>query len=356
MRKRSIYGGGDMGAEPDIDGEYVRLRRAAATDMRQARRDVGALIAGPPEVLAAVLELASRPGEGRVRVLIATVARVETLPDSARAELGRWLRQWAVTETDGLARPAIAAALQAIEPAASPVQPVTEFPAGFPQAYRFAAELLCHRVSQGLMMPTAMLVRLEKLAEETADVATRGEVVEIATRLRSALNRLSRTVEFDTDDAYTRWQPFVLGAWLEGASPRFASTCGPATLTLIGSDRAKRVRVRAMPLLLETTFGNLWANAVQAVEQAGLAACHITVELNAVGESLDVLLRDSGPGFPTKLVETAFRLPFSTKAETRGRGLIEVADAVARLQGTVRLVPVAANEHRVLIRVPIEKS
>ena len=68
---------------------------------------------------------------------------------------------------------------------------------------------------------------------------------------------------------------------------------------------------------------------------------------------LHVLVRDNGPGFSTQMVENAFQVAYSSKAESRGRGLLEIADAVRRLQGEVRLLPVAVNQHRVQLRLPL---
>ncbi len=343
-----------MAAEDDIRDLYSRLRKAVASDVRRARRDFCALLAGPPKDLAVVLELASRPGEGRVRQMMATAARVEPLAEDAKQEMGRWLLQWSTVESDEFARSAIAAAIHALEPAGPTPMPSAELPSDFMAAYQFAAERLCHRVRNVMTTPIAMVVRLEQLAGQTSDPAVRAELGEIVSRLRPAMQRLSRVVEFDTEDDHVQWRELVLGDWLQAAAQGLASRYGQATLTLIGSERAKRSRVRAMPFLLETAFGNLWTNAVQAVEQSGRPGCHITIELNVVDRSLDVLVRDCGPGFPTAAAETAFRFRFSTKSDSRGRGLLEVADAVAKLQGAVKLVPVAANEHRILIRLPLE--
>ena len=175
------------------------------------------------------------------------------------------------------------------------------------------------------------------------------ELAEVTSKLRSAFHRLWHTLEFDTGDGYLDWQPVALGEWFDAAKSGFASRFGQAKLTVIGSSQARSVSVRANQFLLETAFGNLWANAVQATAHLPQTECHITAEFNVTergekGEkSLSVLLRDNGPGFTAAFVETAFRLPYSTKAETRGRGLLEIADAVRRLQGKVKLVPVGAS-------------
>jgi sensor histidine kinase regulating citrate/malate metabolism len=112
--------------------------------------------------------------------------------------------------------------------------------------------------------------------------------------------------------------------------------------------------VRANAFLLETAFGNLWANAVQAAEQANLPDCLITAEVRRAARRIEILLRDNGPGFAEQHLETAFRMPFSTKSDTRGRGLLEIAEAVRRLQGNVQLVPVPTGEYRILVSLPLE--
>lgn len=339
-----------MATEPSTEELFVSLRKSVASDVKLARRDFCALLIGPPDILAGVLERASRPGEGRVRQMIATAARVEPLTDS----IVPWLRRWLEVEADEFARSAIIAALAAKEPIVPVSPPPLEMPLSFVEAYRYVAERLCHRVRNSMTIPAAMLVRLERLCDQAKEPALRRELLEILGRLRPAFQRLSRTVEFDTDDGYIDWQLLALGEWLDGSALEFASRFGPATFSLVGTDQARRVRIRGTLYLLDTAFGNLWANSVQAAEQMNLSSCHITAELNHGKQHLEVLLRDSGPGFPTQMVEGAFHLPFSTKADTRGRGLLEVADAIRRLQGQVKLVPVAANEHRVLIRLPLE--
>jgi sensor histidine kinase regulating citrate/malate metabolism len=115
----------------------------------------------------------------------------------------------------------------------------------------------------------------------------------------------------------------------------------------------RRVRSQATPFYLDTLFGNLWSNAIQAVEPSACA-----IELQCVVDLrrlwLAMLVIDNGPGFAASHVETAFTQTFSTKGLSRGRGLLEVADAVHRLQGEIRLVPVQGSEHRIQIQVPVE--
>src|SRR5262245_39488701 len=55
---------------------YDQLRRLVASDPKRARVKITEVLASGPEPLTAVLDLASRPGEGRVRQMIAIAARL----------------------------------------------------------------------------------------------------------------------------------------------------------------------------------------------------------------------------------------------------------------------------------------
>lgn len=331
---------------------YDSLRRAVAADVKAARRQFTLILAESDEFVQAVLELASQPGEGRVRQMIATAARLERFVPKVE----QWLRRWLAIESHEFARMAIVTALRPSPSEDLDAQPATdEMPLGFVDTYRFVAGRLCHRVQQSLPTSSTALLRLENLIEKVPDTATRSELTDTLGTLRSAFQRLSHTLEFNIGDGYLDWKPIPLGEWLDKAQSSFRASFGVANLTVIGSPQARRTTIRANHFLLETTFGNLWANAVQAASHLTPTECQIAAEFNLVEQdqgrvvTLNLLLRDNGPGFPHASLETAFQLPYSTKGESRGRGLLEIADAVRRLQGTIKLVPVAAKDYRVLI-------
>jgi len=251
-----------MATDPDTSSAYEQLRKVVASDVKRARRDFRVLRGGAPGVFQEFLEFASRPGEGRVRQMIATAARVERFA----ADIEPWLRRWLAVESDEFARTAIESALHADAPRSAKQPPGEQLPPSFVEAYRFVSERLCHRVRNSLTIPVASLVSLEQLARRVGDPSVRDELLAVIERLRPAVQRLSQIVEFDTGDGYLTIQSVALGEWLEAAEPSFRTRFGHATLTLIGSAPARRLRIWASPFLLDTAFGNLWANAVQAVE------------------------------------------------------------------------------------------
>jgi two-component system sensor histidine kinase FlrB len=126
---------------------------------------------------------------------------------------------------------------------------------------------------------------------------------------------------------------------------------GAARLTVRGGVEAW-ARVWAAPFLLETVFANLWMNAVQA---AG-TGCELVIEITATGRSLEILVIDSGPGFDEAARSAVFQSQYSTKGSGGGRGLLEISEAVGRLQGKVRLVPAGPDSYRIEIVLPLEGS
>jgi signal transduction histidine kinase len=330
------------------DDSLTHLRWLVASDPKQARTAFQAILRGPADLLNAVLEAASRPGDGRLRQTIATVFRT----DPSATVLEPWLRQWLEVEPDEFTKNAIESALAILAPAPQ-AMPILRNPAAQPvEAYRYVADRLCHRIRNALTLPGAQIKRLEHLIGEISDPALKNELMEVLTGFHTGFLRISRNVEFDTGDDYLTWQTISLVSWLESTASEFTSRFGPAKLIIRCDAAVRRVRIRATRFFLETAFGNLWSNAIQAVD----TACEIEIQcaLDPQRNIIEILVLDNGAGFSEKHLETAFQQIFSTKSESRGRGLLEIADAVARLQGKVELADVRNGEYRIRIILPVE--
>jgi signal transduction histidine kinase len=342
------YDGNAMRPDKRQDDALSNLRWLAASDPKQARVAFRALLQGQENALNDVLRSASRPGDGRLRQMIATVFRTEanaTILDS-------WLRQWLEVESDEFTKAAIESALASRVPAVADRPPSRSSAVQTVEAYRYVADRLCHRVRNALTLPSAQIKRLEYLVGQVVDAALRQELAEILAGFQTGFLRVSRNVEFDTGDDYLTWQTIPFVSWLESTANEFAGRFGPARHTVTCDPAVRRARVRATRFLLETIFGNLWSNAIQAID----SPCNIDVQcaLDSERGIIDILVLDNGSGFPEMQLDTAFQQVFSTKSESRGRGLLEVADAVLRLQGTVELAKVATEEYRIHIHLPVE--
>lgn len=339
-----------MVPKQDSEKLVTDLRWLAASDPKQARTAFRELLQGDATLLIDVLKNASRPGDGRLRQMIATVYRT----DDSATSLEPWLRQWIEIEPDEFTKSAIATALSARMPEEAPRPTQRIQAANTVEAYRYVADRLCHRVRNALSLPSAQIIRLEQLASEVNDPELHSELMQVRANLQKGLLRISRNVEFDTGDDYLTWQSVQIVGWLETSASEFASRFGPAKFLVVCDQTVRRIKVRATRFFLETAFGNLWSNAVQAVEPP----CQIEVQcaLDAQRGQLEMFIRDNGPGFSESHLETAFQQVFSTKHETRGRGLLEIADAIIRLQGSVQLAKAISGEFRIRITMPVEQS
>lgn len=339
-----------MAPEQNPESTVTSLRWLVASDPKQARAAFYTLLQGDAALLNDVLKAASRPGDGRLRQMIATVFRT----DATATALESWLRQWIEVEPDEFTKSSIASALSARDPDV-PVRPSPRNQAANTvEAYRYVADRLCHRVRNAMSLPSAQIVRLAHIAREVGDPVLQTELMEVLAGLQSGLRRISRNVEFDTGDDYLTWQSIPLVPWLESSANEFASRFGHAKFVVTCDQAVRRTTVRATRFFLETAFGNLWSNAVQAVEPP----CQIDVQcaLDSQKGQVEMLIVDNGPGFPETHLETAFQQVFSTKSDSRGRGLLEIADAIVRLQGTVQLSRSANGEYRIRISIPVEPS
>lgn len=326
----------------------VQLRFLAVSDPKKARNAFCVILQSNSELLNEVLKAASRPGDARLRQMIATVYRT----DANATALEPWLRQWISIEPDEFTKTAIAGALSAnsSEPI---IRPSARNPSvNAVEAYRYVADRLCHRVRNALTLPGAQINRLEQIASKVSDPALQNELMDVFTGLQKGFRRISRNVEFDTGDDYLLWQSIPIIGWLESNANDFASQFGHAAFAVSCDQAVRRTRVRAMRFFLETVFGNLWSNAIQAVEPP--CSINIQCSLDAGRGQIEMLVIDNGPGFPETHLETAFQQVFSTKSETRGRGLLEIADAITRLQGTIQLTRTANGSYRIRLNLPVE--
>lgn len=339
-----------MVTELDPSDVLQRLRREAATDPKLARSSFQVILRGPPDVLTKVLVEASGPGDGRLRQVIAMVHKA----DRAATALTPWLTKWLESEPDEFTKNAIEAALAAHDPAPAN-RPTSRIPPALVVgAYRYVANRLCHRVRGSLLLTTSQLVRLNGVVGGVRDPQLKQDLAEILAGFQTGVQQISRTVEFDTGDDYLTWQSIPLVAWLETAFRQFEARSGSAQLAIGCHPSTRQLRIRATRFLLDTIFGNLWLNSIQNSDSPHLL--QVQCGLDSTRSWLDLTIVDNGAGFAEDHFETAFQQVFSTSPGNRGHGLMEVADAVATLQGTVRLARMPTSDIRIVVGLPVEAA
>lgn len=334
---------------------YIQLRNLAVSDPRQARQQITLLLDTSVPELEYFLRQAAAPGEGRIRHLVASVLRSHP----AKAKVAHHLEHWLTTETDAFARRAVEEALRGLTRATSTSRVKLTENNGvsdlIARAYHQVAEQLRHEVRNALLEIQTPLRELQTISESLpADSPVRIRLEEQIRLARTGTRNTGRLVEFDTgDDRYFSRRTIVLYDWLISHALRYVETLTvPPILHVEASSGVRSLTVIANDHLLNIVFKNLWSNARQVTGEH----CVLTARISVNAGKIVLLMMDNGPGFDTVASEMAFQNPFSTKGAGRGRGLLEIDEAMRELGGAARLEPVALNEFRIVLYFPLEAA
>lgn len=336
------YAEGDM---PAAESLYECLRRLAVEDPKEARRVFLARLQANSNDLPEFLARLARPNESRLRQVVANAIR-------AHPEKGRLvpdLLRWRAAETDEFTRRAIEGALADVDITDIRTSRANEriaVPGQLTAVYRYVSDRLRHRMRNTMLSAQAQANRLTKLM--AGDL--RAEVQATIAKLTDAMVSLGRELEAtDVDPEYFKQRSIVLADWLQQLNLRYGSQYAPMTLRLVDADKAP-IRVFATNYYLDTIFWNIWMNAQQAVG----AGCEIMVHFKITDQEVELLISDNGAGFSPELKDVVFLEVYSTKNHGRGRGLMEIQDAVERIGGHVELYEISPSEYRIRMRFPLD--
>jgi signal transduction histidine kinase len=326
---------------------YERLRRLAIADPKSARTAFLEAFEAKDNELPDLLEHLRKQGEARLRQVIANAVRAHP----SKQQLLPELRVWQDAETDEFTRRAIAGALAENDAAAAPRRKESSadvLPKEVVAAYRYVSEWLRHRLRNTMLSAQSQANRLKSATSTGANP----DIQVALAKMNDALLSLSRELEAtDADPQHFQQRSIALADWLRNMDLQYTSRYSSLNLKLVNADGAG-VRVLASIYLLETVFWNIWLNAHQA---AGVS-CTVTVIFETAGKDLILKILDSGQGFSKDMKDVAFQEMFSTKTPGRGRGLLEIQEAVERLGGNIRLYEEQPSEYRLQIRLTLEAA
>jgi signal transduction histidine kinase len=324
---------------------YERLRRLAIADPKSARTAFLEAFEAKDNELPDLLEHLRKQGEARLRQVIANAVRAHPSKQHLLPEL----RVWQDAETDEFTRRAIAGALAENDASAVPRRKESSadvLPKEVVAAYRYVSERLRHRLRNTMLSAQSQANRLKSATSTGANP----DIQVALAKMNDALLSLSRELEAtDADPQHFQQRSIVLADWLRNMDLQYTSRYSSLNLKLVNADDAG-VRVLASNYLLETVFWNIWLNA----HQASGVSCTITVIFETAGKDLILKILDGGQGFSKDMKDVAFQEMFSTKTPGRGRGLLEIQEAVERLGGNIRLYEEQPSEYRLQIRLPLE--
>lgn len=333
----------------DADEEVFEvLRRLVVERPREARAHIDELLDSRPSHLPGLLARIKAPSESRLRQVIANSIRVQ----ATRRDAVPSLNDWYSTETDEFTKNALRAALgSGAPPSQAPSKSVRPVDPAYVEAYRYAASRLTHKVRNAVAEPQAAVLKLARVIEKATPPDVRDELALVLVALREGLRGVGRVVEFDTDDSYFQLRAVQVLSWLRTMNQSYAQTYSPIELVIDAASEAEDARVLASDYFLTTIFWNLWINAHQAMG----SRCQVTIRASISRAGLQMLVFDNGGGFPAEARDSAFSTRYSSKGKTRGRGLLEVQDAVEQLRGDIRLVD-QDDSLRVRIELPLTQE
>lgn len=330
---------------PASEGLYERLRRLALADPKEARRVFLAAFESNSNDLHDLIAKISRPNEGRLRQVVANALRGHPEKHRLVADLFRWRE----SETDEFTRRALEGALVGVAPPTirpSKTLDTKGGPSEVGDVYRYVAGRLRHRLRNTMLSAQAQMTRLKKLTSPDA----KPDVEAVLAKLNDAMILMGRDLEAtDVDPDFFRQRSIALPDWLRQMNSRYTSQYNAIVLKLLNAE-GEPIRIFANDYLLETIFWNIWLNAQQAVG----AGCEIVIDFAAKAKEVELRISDNGPGFSSDLKEILFQQVYSSKGSNRGRGLLEIQDAVEQLGGYIELYQARPSEHRIRIRLPLD--
>lgn len=321
--------------------DYDELRILAAADPRRTRTVLVALFDEGGPRLESLLKRAAHPGEGRVRQLIANAVRSH----SRREDVVPHIKVWLAVETDEFARRAETAAIEEVASSESAGRAVAVDPKVV-VAYRYVSDRLKHQLRNMLLDPVTQVLRLRECVARIDDQALRISLEAQISSIEDSLERFGHAIEFNPNDDQFAVRLVDLEEWLRAFNDDYARSFRQVRLTV--TPIGEKVIVRASNFLLRTIFWNLWINAQQAVS----GDCSIAIELYRTGAVVKITVIDNGSGFAPDSIDIVLDGKPRSRVH-RGRGLLEVQDAIERLHGTLLLVNVRES-FRIQLSLPLE--
>jgi signal transduction histidine kinase len=328
---------------------YSQLRTLAAQNPREARTWFCQLLDSNSPELDGILRGAAGLGEGRVRQLLANAVRLRSDKDRLIPHLLTWLE----TETDEFAKRAIVAILDTVDISSYRQKPESTIAdLKLVEAYRYLKDRLCHELRNALLRPQTHILQLRAKFDTISDDVLRAELGISLGQLSDALKRVGRIVELDADDQYFKPRSISVRSWLRIMNDEYGKRYQPVVMSIEDHSNGAPLQIRASDHLLYTIFWNLWINSHQAVD----GDCKIIVCITTSAKHVNLLIVDNGNGFSQELCEVAFQERYSNKGAHRGRGLLEVQDAIQQLSGKAQLVQHQPGDIRVRLSFPLEAT
>lgn len=319
--------------ETEVRLLHVELRELAYRDPVETKNRFLQLLANDEPKMLSVLAIATDPEDSRLRQIIARSLVSRQPGDHLRSVLGNW----SLIEDDEFAAVAIRDALSTSVPKQTKKRSKDKRLADMSElvgTYKYLTSRLRHRLLNSLPEPGMMIKSLRFEIQQSAPPQLAADLLNQLDDLFASLSRLKGAVDFEEDEAFFLPAVVSVPVWLADYRIRFEHERGLINLVVDVDGSSDQFKTMATEYWLETVFRNLWKNSLDAMGDArGAITCFVRSDSQAV----TVLIVDDGPGFVAEDHAWAFRYQHSTKDLERGRGSMEVTDAMQRMGGSVAL-------------------
>jgi two-component system sensor histidine kinase BaeS len=192
-------------------------------------------------------------------------------------------------------------------------------------------------------------------AEAIADGVYPGDATHLAPIL-DATETLDRLVEdlrtlvlTDAGNLVLTKEPTDLGALVQETVDSFKSQAQAAGVSLTAEISDDLPTVEVDPARIRSVVGNLLSNAIRHTPSGG----SVTIKVNAAGEEIAIVVKDTGEGIPPELLAHVFeRFVKGPKSTGSGLGLAIAHDIIAAHSGQSEVDSTPGSGTTVSIRLP----
>jgi hypothetical protein len=335
-----------MERSEDSESLYLKLRTLAYSEPKKARYLFCKLLDAKSPLLESLFDKCSELGESRTRHVVANAFKNR----DDREIYSNILFAWLDVEDDEFTKTALLEVVAGIEPKVDGRQsPSHNFEKQLIEPYRYISERLCHRVRNSIPEVRTEVLKLRASIVNITDSTIKDEIVLITNKLDDAVVRVGEVVGFDSGDGKFNWRNINLYDWLLNYANEWNTQNKLVNYNPSGDSGTI---IFSTEFHLETIFWNIWTNTIQEIG----TGCNISISFQTISRSLQLTILDNGAGFDGESKENIFEGAYSNKGSNRGKGMLEVEDAVNRLKGDAKIIMHTGTEYRLMISFPVAEK
>lgn len=192
----------------------------------------------------------------------------------------------------------------------------------------------------------------ELLRSDRADSALRDEMTAILQKESKRLNRLLTELLDYARPRRPEFLPVEIKPLVDGIVRLLQVQASKKSITLETAFPASLPQVQCDPEQLRQVLLNLTLNAIQAADRPGV----VHIEAQTREASIEMEVRDEGPGIPADVTPHLFEPFFTTKHDGTGLGLAVTKTIVESHGGQIAVAPNAPRGARFLITIPLQQE